>query len=74
MGEFILFFISNFFNFDKMKIAMQNRCLNCWGEVYSILVYPYSHGEVPCDKCGKFTTQMTEEQYKIKRNEQRNKM
>jgi len=37
----------------KKDVIMQTTCIYCKQEQYAISVYPVSHGEMGCAKCGK---------------------
>ena len=37
----------------RKEVIMQTICIYCKQEQYAISVYPVSHGEMGCAKCGK---------------------
>ena len=49
--------------FDKVKVAMQTRCIYCLREQYAMAVHAISHGEHPCVWCGKTPPVMTYDEW-----------
>jgi uncharacterized CHY-type Zn-finger protein len=49
---------------ERMKIAMQTRCVHCKREQYALSVWQISQGKEACPWCGKMSKSMTVEEYK----------
>ena len=45
----------------KKDVIMQTKCIYCKQEQYGIIVYPVSHGEMGCAKCGQVPPVFTDE-------------
>lgn len=49
---------------QNQEPCMQNRCPNCYAEIYALNVWDFSHGHCPCHRCGKTSKPMGEDEYR----------
>lgn len=48
---------------DFANLALQNRCLQCLGDIHGHAILTYSQGGTRCHECGHTTQPMTRNEY-----------